>query len=321
MAAKLQFKRGGDEREIACTPLLTIGRTPPNEIVIAHPKISRSHAMIRMLGQGEYYLIDVGSTNGTYLNGKRVVTPTLLKDADVIVLEDCTLTFRAVREAASTPEDEEDAQGTVTMTSMGVEMEGITLLVCDLRNYTPISESMPPNELATLMAKWFKMATKVIEECSGTIDKFIGDAIMVRWASGAGRSDRVSVTNALKAARMLNDICTQVNATFTRLPYPFKIGVGINTGRAILGSIGGSGYREFTAIGDSVNMAFRFETESKNLGKDIVLGPESYKHLPEQLWGQALQRVTVKGKSEPIPVWAITFGEIDAILVKADEDV
>ena len=274
--------------------------------------------MIRMLGQGEFYLIDVGSTNGTLLNGKRVVMPSLLKDLDVITLEDCTLTFRAAHEVAKTEEaeDEEEDGVTLTMTSMGVQMEEITLLVCDIRNYTPISESMPPNELASLMAKWFKMATKAIEDCSGTIDKFIGDAIMVRWSSCTGTGDHSSVMNALKAAKRLNDICTQVNANYKQLPYPFKIGVGINTGLAVLRSIGGSGYREYTAIGDSVNMAFRFETESKSLGKDIVIGPDSYKHLPLACWESARQSVTVKGKSEPIAVWAITFDEIDAVLAK-----
>ena len=343
MTAKLQFRRGLEEREIACAPLLTIGRSPPNEIVIPHPKISRNHAMIRMLGQGEYYLIDDGSTNGTFLNGKRVVMPTLLKDLDVIVLEDCTLTFRAAHGGAAA-EPEEDAPATVTMTSMGIELEDVTMLVCDIRNYTPISESMPPNELAALMAKWFKMATKVIAECHGTIDKFIGDAILVRWVSGIGKptargagandtniehrtsnaegigkSGHPPVVEALRAARKLDEVCALVNATFKHLPYPFKIGVGINTGQAVLGSIGGSGYREYTVIGDSVNMAFRFETESKRLGKDIVIGPDSYKRLPERLWDCALQTVTVKGKSEPISVWAISFSEVEALLAKAAE--
>jgi adenylate cyclase len=172
MPAKLQFRRGVEEREIVCSPLLTIGRTPPNEIVIPHPKISRNHALIRMLGEGGYYLIDVGSTNGTFLNGKRVVVPTLLKDFDVIALEDATLTFTNAREYvdARASETGEDEPNTMTMTSMGVQVEEITLLVCDIRNYTPISESMPANELAALMANWFKMATGVIEACSGTID-------------------------------------------------------------------------------------------------------------------------------------------------------
>lgn len=310
--------RGEERREFACAALVTLGRTPPNDIIIAHPKVSRSHAIIRMLKPDEYYLIDVGSTNGTYLNGRRVVTPTLLKDQDEIRLEDCTLTFCEARAQAAPCAHDEDGPLSVTMTSVGIEMEEVTLLVSDVRNYTPISESLAPSDLAALMARWFKAATKAITECSGTIDKFIGDAVMVRWTAAGGADPALPVRSALLAAKKLSEICAQVNAGAPGLPHPFRIGVGINTGRAVLGTIGGAGYREYTAIGDSVNTAFRFETESKRLGKDIVIGPDSYKHLPERLWRGSLYEVTVKGKSEPIPVWAVTFAELDAILAAAE---
>ena len=72
MSAKLHYKRGSEERESSCSALLTIGRTPPNEVVVPHPKVSRNHAIIRMLKPGEHYLIDAGSTNGTFLNGRRI---------------------------------------------------------------------------------------------------------------------------------------------------------------------------------------------------------------------------------------------------------
>lgn len=318
MTARLHYKRGGEEREIVCAPLLTLGRTPPNDIVISHPKVSRNHAMIRMLEAGEYYLVDVGSTNGTFLNGKRVVTPVQLKEGDVISVEDCTLTFKDEAVPAPRAADPEEEPLTLTLSSLDVEVAEITLLVCDVRNYTPISEALPPNELAGLMARWFKLATQVIEECSGTIDKFIGDAILVRWTPGPGKSVRENVADALKAAKGLSEICRRVNAAYARLPYPFRVGVGVNTGKAVLGSIGGAGYREYTAIGDAVNMAFRFETESKALAKDIVIGCDSFKHLPERLWQKALRSVTVKGKSEPVSVWAITFEEVDAVLAASD---
>jgi len=319
MAARLHVKRGDEQRDIVCAPLVTIGRTPPNDVLVPHPKVSRNHAMIRMLEAGEYYLVDVGSTNGTFLNGKRVVAPVQLKDCDVVTVEDCTLTFVDERvPAVREQEPDDDAQLTVTMSSLDVELVEITLFVCDIRNYTPISESLPPNELAGLMSRWFKAATKEIEACSGTIDKFIGDAIMVRWAPGPGQDARPGVLNALRVARRLNEICTLFSATVPRLPCPFRIGAGINTGQAVLGSIGGSGYREYTAIGDAVNMAFRFESESKALGKDIVVGPESYRHLPPALWSGGLRTVTVKGKSEPVSVWAVSFDEVEAIVAAAD---
>lgn len=316
MPAFIQYRRGAEQRDIACTTLMTIGRTPPNDIVIPLPKVSRNHALIRMLKQDEYYLIDVGSTNGTFLNGKRVVTPTLLGDGDVIALEDCALTFCSGRVLEPCGDDEDSGllTMTATSTSAGVEMEEITLLVCDVRNYTPISESLAPSELAALMGRWFKEATRAITECSGTIDKFIGDAILVRWPEGRDRQDAAPVVHALRAARALRDICAAVNLAAPKLPYPFRVGVGINSGRAVLGTIGGAGYREYTAIGDAVNTAFRFESESKRLGRDVVIGPDSYERLPARLWQDALQSVTVKGKSEPIRVWALTFDALDGLL-------
>lgn len=317
MPASLRFKLEQEEKEINCAQLVTIGRTPPNDIIIPFPKISRNHAIIRMLTEGQHYIVDVGSTNGTYLNGKRVVMPAALKNQDVITVGDCAITFISDHDAKQKKEDvNADA---ATMASLGSKTEEITLLVCDIRNYTPISEHLPPDELASLMAEWFKMATKEIEKCHGTIDKFIGDAIMVRWSANIGAGSKSLIANALQAAKHLNNVCTHINASFPNLPHTFRIGIGINTGRAVLGNIGGSGYREYTAIGDAVNLAFRFETESKKLGKDIVVGPESYKHLPKVLWNGKYQSVEVKGKKEPVAVWAITFNELDHILAKLTE--
>ncbi len=309
MAAKLLYTEGAEQREFACVPLMTIGRTPPNDIVIPNPRVSRNHAMIRMLAPETYYLIDVGSTNGTFLNGKRVVTPELLKNGDSITIEDSVVRFQAEDTHCDAPVADADSNATHTMTSFGVKVEVITLLVCDIRGYTQISEKMAAGDLSALMGNWFKRATQVIESCRGTIDKFIGDAIMVRWSSEHSSGVAETVRDALLAAQRLYEVCCRINES-GKLAEPFRVGIGINTGQAVLGSIGGRGYREYTAIGDAVNMAFRFETASKELGKDIVIGPDACRHLPEAWWTGALRSVTVKGKGEPIAVWAIDFGDI-----------
>jgi adenylate cyclase len=167
-----------------------------------------------------------------------------------------------------------------------------------------------------MMAKWFKLATQVIEEHAGTIDKFIGDAIMVRWTIDYKKDVKVSVVNALNVAKRLNEISAQINAFYPELPLPFRVGVGINTGRAVLGNMGGAGYREYTALGDAVNMAFRFESESKKLGKDVVIGHDSCIHLPKTLWEKSLEAVAIKGKAEAVSVWAITFDVLEKLPIK-----
>lgn len=317
MVAKLSFKRGNEERELICATLLTIGRVPPNDIVVTHPKVSRNHAIIRMLQPGEYYLIDIGSTNGTLLNKKRVVMPMLLKDGDVMTIADCTLTFQAqhVHAQGQGNETMEEDQVETTIVSVAEMTSEITILVCDIRNYTALSEKLPTSQLAQMMAKWFKLATQVIEEHAGTIDKFIGDAIMVRWSIDYKKEVKASVLHALNVAQKLNEISAQINALYPELPQPFRVGVGINTGRVVLGNMGGSGYREYTALGDAVNMAFRFESESKKLGKDVVIGYDSCIHLPKILWEKSLETVTLKGKTEAVSVWASTFEVIKSALV------
>ena len=315
MVAKFIFKRGDEVKEIPCAPLLTIGRVPPNDIVVHHPKVSRNHALIRMLQPGDYYVIDIGSTNGTLVNNKRIVMPTLLANGDVIAIEDGTLTFQA-QEAVAEDEDGDDAtMAQMTMASSMADLTSeITILVCDIRSYTSLSEKMPTKDLAQMMAKWFKMATQVIEENAGTIDKFIGDAVMVRWTI-MNKNVKESVIHALKVAKALNDMSIQINQLFAAtLPHPFRVGVGINSGTAALGSLGGAGYREFTALGDAVNMAFRFESETRNLGKDVVVGIDSCSHLPKELWEQVLVPVTVKGKTEAISVWPLTFMELEKVI-------
>jgi adenylate cyclase len=315
MVAKLSLIRGNEKQEITCAPLLTIGRVPPNDIVVPHPKVSRNHAMIRMLQPGEFYLIDIGSTNGTQLNGKRIVVPMLLKDNDIIAIEDCDLTFHLqhINGQGYGDETEEGDLGAMTIISETDMTSEITILVCDIRNYSALSEKLPTSHLAQMMAKWFKLATQVIEEHAGTIDKFIGDAIMVRWTIDYKKDVKVSVINALKVAKRLNEISAQINAFYPGLPLPFRVGVGINTGRAVLGNMGGAGYREYTALGDAVNMAFRFESESKKLCKDVVIGHDSCIHLPKTLWGKSMEAVAIKGKAEAVSVWAITFDVLEGL--------
>lgn len=313
MSTTLLIKTDGNEREILCPPLLTIGRTPPNEVVVSHPRVSRNHAIVRMLRPGEYYVIDMGSTNGTCLNGQRVVMPTLLNDQDVISLEGCTITFRVGSETGYN-EEADTAEVTLTMTSAGQQPEEITLLVCDIRNYTKISEQIPPSALASVMARWFKQVTKVIETCGGTIDKFIGDAVMARWATDAVGDKQAAVSRALEAAVALDGVCGEINQEYSNLPFPFRIGAGINTGRAILGNMGGGAYREYTAIGDVVNLAFRFESASKTLDADIVIGLGAYQNLDERFWKGRCQSVNIKGRDAPISVWPLRFADARTIV-------
>ena len=105
-----------------------------------------------------------------------------------------------------------------------------------------------------------------------------------------------------------------LNRTFTDLTEELKIGVGINTGAASMGA-----GVENSALGDAVNLAFRLESATKVLGKDIVLSETAYRHLPEKYWKPLTQKIRVKGKRDPVRIFAVDFPDVP-MLIKAMTD-
>ena len=118
------------------------------------------------------------------------------------------------------------------------------------------------------------------------------------------------VTAALRTAHDMNLASLAVSKDFPELKDPLRIGIGITTGEAALGNVGTGTVRDYTALGDSVNLAFRLESASKELKTDILLDLDSYKHLPKELWKDSLQSIMVKGKEKPLTVCAVTFDEL-----------
>ena len=314
MPAKLHVKGGGQDREYSCEQITTIGRSKSNDIQLVDPKVSRSHALVRCLGDGNYYLMDMGSSNGSAVNNNRIFVPSILNDGDVIGIGNHELEFRREPEEGETNDSGDDSEYTnPTMLTVGGVIHKVTVLVTDVRGYTPMSERLSVDSLANVMSTWFRGSNEIVGRNSGVIDKFIGDAIMARWTHEKN-DHRSAVISALRVAQELNLEAAKINTEFPELPYPFRIGVGINTGEAVLGNVGGNSRRDFTALGDSVNLAFRLETATKDLKKDVVLGPDSFAQLDAGLCSPNMSSVQVKGKDTPVKVCALKFEEIDAYL-------
>jgi adenylate cyclase len=307
MPATLHVRVDDKEQVIECDAIVTIGRVDTNNVVVPDPKASRSHAMIRFLGDGKYYLTDLGSANGTFLNGKRVVVPLALDDGSEIGIGDHVLTFHYNPESVDISESDAVAQQTVL--TVGGMVQRITTLVMDIRGYTPLSEQLDPAYLAAVMGSWFRAANEIADNNGGVVDQYIGDAVMIRWVADV-RGDDPSVAAALTTAHEMNLVTGSISKDFPDLPSPLRIGAGINTGQAALGHVGASSRRDYTALGDAVNLAFRFEEATKTLKQDVVLGPDSYKRLPKDLWENRLQDVAVRGKDQPITVCALSFADL-----------
>jgi len=292
----------GVER-VPCGTVVTLGRDRNNTIVFSEPEISRNHAMVRRLGAADYYFIDSGSSNGSWVNGRRITLPTLLHDGDIISIGRAEITFEHPAQSAAFT-DSLSLQATVVMPRALVRE--ITLLVADMRGFTALSERLTIQQLTRVMNRWFDDVSEIIACHAGIVDKFIGDCVFARWDGGDSPHE---VRAALRAACRIGAATAALNDAFPEIPVPLRIGVGIHTGIAALG-VG----HENTALGDSVNTAFRLEAASKALETDIVLSESAYVHLPEECRRETLQELHLKGKTNPVHVVALDFAHATALL-------
>ena len=313
MPAFLSSQPEGKTQKFLCSPISTIGRSKKNNIVIPDPQVSRSHSILRCLGEDKYYLIDLGSVNGTYVNDKRVIVPTLLKHGDVIKVGSMLLTFRLEegKESSDGAESTEDLETTFALDALSISE--ITVLVADIRDYTSISEQLPINLLAKLVGQWFRSVNDIIEKNGGVVDKFIGDAVMACWLMSK-KTPHLSINRTLRAAYELHTMTNELNQIYPQLPKPLRIGVGVNTGEAMVGDMGSGRLQDYTVLGDSVNIAFRLEKATKELKTDVVISHSSVKHLPHPLWEKCQCFLKIKGKDEPVRVCQLKFQELADVL-------
>jgi adenylate cyclase len=314
MSATLDYNVGDEAKQVDCSNLVAIGRGSSSDIVLLEHKVSRNHAIVRMLAHNEYYVIDVGSSNGTFLNGQRVVTPTLLKDGDEIEIGAALLTFHQQAEGSDGEIDGFDAGVTMTAT-MAPTIREVMVLVANIRGYAELSERMEIGALAKLLSKWFRAANDIIEENLGSVDKFIGDAVMARWIVQDEEIGDV-ILRSLRTANGLNNMTAKLREEFPDLPERLGIGVGLNTGKAAVGVKGSGRMQDFTILGDSVNLAFRLHSASGEMMTDIVMNETVFTHLPK--WVAKKKRtITVKGKAQPVVACPMMFSELEKLLAEA----
>jgi class 3 adenylate cyclase len=154
----------------------SLGRSPKSAVVLDSPKVSRRHAIINLQNVGEFWLIDLGSSNGTFLNKRRVHQPVRLCDMDQITVGDTAFTFRQPEEIS--------AELRTTMAQQTIRETAnipVWLLVADIENFTPLSRSMVSDKLATLVGGWVSTCKEIVEEHHGEIDKYLGDGFLAYW--------------------------------------------------------------------------------------------------------------------------------------------
>ncbi|MBD2578356.1 adenylate/guanylate cyclase domain-containing protein [Oscillatoria sp. FACHB-1406] len=295
----------------------TIGRSNDNNFVITDQWISRNHSMLQCTETGEFYLIDLGSRNGTFVNSRRVNIPVTLRDGDRVTFGQTELEFHCPPRDRHNVSYDLSISTTDTLTSTLHVRRLMSVMVVDIRNFTGLTLQLDEKILSETIGNWFRQAGTIIREGGSWVDKYIGDAVMALWFHGETDITKQEVLQIFRAIGDLHKMTADLSNQYP-LPFPLRIGAGINTGYAMVGNTGSGDRPDYTAIGDTVNAAFRLESCTKTLGVDIALGQSTYNYLASIDRAQKRFKpatVELKGYEHPVEAYVSTFEELDNFLL------
>ncbi len=185
---------------------------------------------------------------------------------------------------------------------LGGDRKFVSILFSDIRGYTTLTERLEPEDVVHLLNAYFETMVDVIFDHKGTLDKFIGDAIMAVFGSPIAQDDHAqrAVQTALEMRHRL--VAFNADRQAKQLS-PLKVGIGINSDHVVTGNIGSSKRMEFTAIGDGVNLSSRLEGATKQYGCDIIISENTYRSCADLVIVRELDYIRVKGKTQPVSIY------------------
>jgi adenylate cyclase len=183
----------------------------------------------------------------------------------------------------------------------------VTVLFSDIRGFTTMTESSDPDKLVAQLNEYFSDMVGSVLQHNGTLQKFIGDAIMAVWGDTHSKGVAADAHGAVTAALQMRGALAKLNARWQANPDRSKlsIGVGVNHGEVIVGNIGHPKRMEFTVLGDGINLAARLESATKQFHTDILVGEQAVKLTREQFVYRTVDLMTVKGKTKPVEVFSL----------------
>lgn len=203
-----------------------------------------------------------------------------------------------VREVLDNPE--------TYLSKLGGQREDVALIVTDLRGFTTMSEEMDSTQLVAQLNEYLSLMVDDIFSRRGSVDKFIGDAILAVWGHVKSEGPAQDVTLAIEAALLMKESLRRLNADWkNRGLRSFEMGIGLNFGEVIFGNIGSSKKMEPTVIGDVVNVTSRLEGLTKEYGRDFLLGEAAADLVGDSFRLQFVDKVTVKGKTKSLRIYSV----------------
>ncbi|MEK6823137.1 MAG: adenylate/guanylate cyclase domain-containing protein [Nanoarchaeota archaeon] len=186
---------------------------------------------------------------------------------------------------------------------LGGTRRNTTIMFSDIRGFTTLSESLTPEELVHFINNYLTAMTDIILERRGTVDKYIGDAIMAFWNAPVDEPAHIELAcnAALENVEALDTV--ELPAVFKEknLPRP-AMGIGLNTGEVVVGNVGSEQRFNYTALGDHVNLASRLESLTKHYGVHIIVSDSTYQIVKSKVFVRTLDNVAVKGKKQPVKI-------------------
>lgn len=187
---------------------------------------------------------------------------------------------------------------------LGGNTKELTLLFCDIRGFTPISEQYKtnPQGLTKLINRFLTPMTDIIMRNGGTVDKYMGDCIMAFWNAPLDVEDQRK--RAIQTSHEMLEHLEILNIELkNEKSLPIKVGIGLNTGDVVVGNMGSNQRFDYSVLGDAVNLAARLEGQSKNYGVQIVLGEETAKNMDKDFAMIELDEIAVKGKQDAVKIY------------------
>ncbi|HSN85952.1 MAG TPA: adenylate/guanylate cyclase domain-containing protein [Thermoanaerobaculia bacterium] len=261
---------------------------------------------------GLIYLDNLGATHS--FSEEDLEFLTAFSGMAAVSLENSRLVERARREAVVlsnfqryfAPDLAQQIAGQEEAVQLGGSKRRVTVLFSDIRGFTSLSEAMSPDEIASLLTEYFTVMVEIVFEHGGTLDKFIGDALMALWGAPLSRDD--DADRATRAAMAMQRALRRLNEEWSRQGRPtLSIGIGISVGDVFAGNIGSDRRLEYTVIGDAVNTAARLCSEAGP--GEILISGSLHRALANPPRVEALEPLPLKGKAQAVPVYHVEWQE------------
>lgn len=305
-----------------CLPLVgstswSIGRSGDNHLVLPDRLISRHHAVLQGNEEGGFYLLDLISTNGSFVNGYRAIVPVRLRHGDRIKLGNTNLAFCCL--STNLVLDETSTQVTSNLpTATRLVWRLASVMAIEIRNLTLLTHQLDKQLLAISLANWYREIKHIIISLGGLVEKNVGNEVGVIKAiwfhryQGVNKEDIIPVFQAISA---INKRTIKLNRE--SLPLPLQIGVGVNTGYGIVDNIRLDERLFYLSLESTLNTAFLLGSATQKIGRDLALGEPTYKYLAMlNNFESIFQPYTLylEGYDDPVITYAGLFADIERFL-------